>query len=180
MQAGLAGQGRGLGLSPEGARCAGSPTSADLGWGWEMLEFGERTRRLEAVPMGLEPLLEPPSTPSPGLPRVQSCIHRPAGQTRLCGQDPLSAGGRLGFPFRGGPKRPEVLIGRKLAKLGRPAWSREALEGLRAPWRGFPKRWGVSHYWGVQAERSGTVVVSQADQGETPSLRFYDFVAYLV
>lgn len=85
-----------------------------------------------------------------------------------------------GFLLGGGPKRPEVLIGRKLAKLGRPAWSREALEGLRAPWRGFPKRWGVSHYWGVQAERSGTVVVSQADQGETPSLRFYDFVAYLV
>lgn len=59
--------------------------------------------------------------------------------------------------------------------------SRQELEGLRAPWHGFPKRWGVFHYWGVQAERLGAVVVSQADeQGETPSLSFYDFVAYLV
>lgn len=91
---------------------------------------------------------------------MQSYSHRSAGQTSLCGQDPLSAGDRLGFPQRGGPrtpKSPEVLVGRKLAKLGRPALSRGELEelgGWESAFTGmaFPRGGGVFHYWGIQAE----------------------------
>lgn len=99
---------------------------------------------------------------------MQSYSHRSAGQTSLCGQDPLSAGDRLGFPQRGGPKtpkRPKVLVGRKLAKLGRPALSRGELEGLRGresefTGMAFPRGGGVFHYWGIQAEAEPYSAVS--------------------
>lgn len=108
----------------------------------------------------------------------QSYSHRSAGQTSLCGWDPLSAGDRLGFPQRGGPrtpKSPEVLVGRKLAKLGRPALSRGELEGLGG-WESeftgmaFP-RGGESSITGAFRQRLSAIAESRAgDQGETTNL----------
>lgn len=73
------------------------------------------------------------------------------------------------------PKRPRLLVERKLAPLGRPARSRKELEGpqevgvwghrfqLRAHRRGFPERWREASITQVLGQRLGSVEVTQAE-----------------
>lgn len=138
-----AGQGRGLGRPAGVTRCPDHPVSADMGRAWVVaLKFGEETGGMRLFPRawshsqssGWCTALHPPSRTSRGLsaePCPQACVSEQPGAPCV-GRTHYGWEADWGSPGGGGAsteKRPEVLRGRKLARLQRPAWA-----GRR--WRG--------------------------------------------